>query len=44
MQTDFHISNVARELSCSDGFLRRVEKMEKIPVARRNLKGWSIYN
>lgn len=37
------VSEVARELGCSEAWLRRAEG-KKIPQARRDLNGWRVYN
>jgi len=44
MQRDVQVSDVATETSCSGGVRRRVEKVEKIPVARLTFNGSSIHN
>lgn len=37
------VNEVARELGCSESFLRRAEKRGRIPRARRDLNGWRVY-
>ncbi len=37
------LSRAARELGCSERWLREAEKREKIPKARRDLNGWRVY-
>jgi len=37
------VSQVARELGCSDRWLRKAEAKGKIPKARRDLNGWRVY-
>lgn len=37
------VNEAARELGCSESFLRRGEKAGKIPNARRDLNGWRVY-
>ena len=39
----FTVSKAARELGCSERWLREAEKEGKIPRARRNLNGWRVY-
>jgi DNA-binding transcriptional MerR regulator len=43
METIFTVSRAARELGCSERWLRDAEKKGKIPMARRNLNGWRVY-
>ena len=43
VKTIFTVSNAARELGCSERWLREAEKKGKIPIARRNLNGWRVY-
>jgi len=37
------VNEVARELGCSESFLRRAEKRGRIPQAKRDINGWRIY-
>ena len=37
------VAEVARELGCSERFLREGEKRGKLPKARRDLNGWRVY-
>ena len=37
------VAEVARELACSERFLREAEKRGKLPKARRDLNGWRVY-
>lgn len=37
------LSTAARELGCSEAFLRRAEQTGKIPAAKRDHNGWRIY-
>lgn len=37
------LSKAAREIGCSERWLREAEKRGKIPKARRNLNGWRVY-
>ena len=37
------VNQAARELGCSETFLRRAEYRGKIPKARRNQNGWRVY-
>jgi DNA-binding transcriptional MerR regulator len=39
MEHQLHISDAARMLSVSPGYLRLLEKQGRIPPARRNLNG-----
>jgi len=37
------VCRAARELGCSERWLREAEKQGKIPMARRDLNGWRVY-
>ncbi len=37
------VNEVARELGCSETWLRRSEQRGRIPRARRDLNGWRVY-
>ena len=37
------VHEVARELGCSETWLRRAEQRGHIPKARRDLNGWRVY-
>ena len=37
------VSKAARELGCSERWLREAEKEGRIPKARRDLNGWRVY-
>lgn len=37
------VSQAAREIGYSATWLRRAEKLGRIPQARRNLNGWRVY-
>lgn len=37
------VSKAARELGCSERWLREAEREGRIPKARRNLNGWRVY-
>ena len=37
------VAEIARELGCSERFLREGEKRGKLPKARRDLNGWRVY-
>ncbi len=37
------VNEMAKELGCSESFLRRAEKTGKIPKARRDLNRWRVY-
>lgn len=37
------VSKVARELGCSERWLREAEKEGRIPRVGRNLNGWRVY-
>jgi len=39
----FRVAEVAKELGCSEAFLRRAEKAGKLPRARRDLNKWRVY-
>ena len=43
MEKTLRVSQVARELSRSERWLREAEKSAKIPRARRDLNGWRVY-
>jgi len=38
------VNEAARELGCSETFLRRAEQRGKIPKARRDINGWRVYS
>ena len=38
----FRVAEAARELRCSEAFLREAEKKGKLPRARRDLNGWRV--
>jgi DNA-binding transcriptional MerR regulator len=40
----FRVSELARELGCSEGFIREAEKQGRLPKAKRDLNGWRFYN
>ena len=37
------VNEAARELGCSETWLRRAERRGRIPKARRDLNGWRAY-
>jgi DNA-binding transcriptional MerR regulator len=37
------VNEVARELGCSEAWLRRSEQRGRIPKARRDINGWRVY-
>jgi DNA-binding transcriptional MerR regulator len=37
------VSEAARQLGCSERWLRESERKSKIPKARRDLNGWRVY-
>jgi len=37
------VSKAARQLGCSERWLREAEKEARIPKARRNFNGWRVY-
>lgn len=37
------VNQAARELGCSETFLRRAEQTGRIPRARRDMNGWRVY-
>jgi len=37
------VSGAARQIGCSERWLREAEKLGKIPKARRNLNNWRVY-
>ena len=39
----FKVHEVARELGCSENWLRRSEQRGRIPRARRDMNGWRVY-
>ena len=39
----FRVAEAARELGCSEAFLREAEKNGKLPKAKRDLNSWRIY-
>ncbi|MFC1924058.1 MerR family transcriptional regulator [Chloroflexota bacterium] len=39
----FRVAQAARELGCSETFLREGEKRGKLPKARRDFNSWRIY-
>ena len=43
MTSILRVAEVARELGCSERFLRVGEKRGKLPQARRDLNGWRVY-
>lgn len=43
MERVLTVSETARELGVSEGWLRDAEAKGKIPRARRNLNGWRVY-
>ncbi len=40
----YRVNEAARELGCSEAWLRRAERKGRIPQARRDLNGWRVYN
>ena len=40
----YRVNEAARELACSEAWLRRAEHNGEIPQARRDLNGWRVYN
>ena len=43
MERRKRVSEVARELSVSERWLREAEKTGKLPKARRDINGWILY-
>ncbi len=43
MERRKRVSEVARELSVSERWLREAEKTGKLPKARRDINGWRVY-
>jgi DNA-binding transcriptional MerR regulator len=43
MDRTLTVSQAARELGCSEKWLRNSEVKGKIPKARRDINGWRIY-
>ena len=43
MRRVLRVSQAARELGCSEKWLRDAEAKGKIPKARRDLNGWRVY-
>ena len=43
VQKVMYLSQAARELGCSEKWLRHTETTGKIPQARRDLNGWRVY-
>jgi DNA-binding transcriptional MerR regulator len=43
MEKILRVAEVARELGCSERFLREADKKGKLPKARRDLNGWRVY-
>lgn len=43
MEKVFRVAEAARELRCSEAFLREAEKRGKLPKAKRDLNGWRVY-
>lgn len=39
----FRVNEAARELGCSEVWLRRAERNGKIPQAKRDLNNWRVY-
>ena len=37
------VNEAARELGCSETWLRRAEQSGRIPKARRDVNGWRVY-
>jgi DNA-binding transcriptional MerR regulator len=37
------VSKAARQLGCSERWIREAENAGKIPKARRNINGWRIF-
>lgn len=37
------VAEAARELGCSEAFLREAEKKGKLPHAKRDLNSWRVY-
>ena len=37
------VHEVARQLGCSETWLRRSEQRGRIPKARRDMNGWRVY-
>jgi DNA-binding transcriptional MerR regulator len=44
MDKIIRVSEAARELGCSEKWLRNTERKGKIPKARRDLNGWRVYS
>jgi len=40
----YRVNEVARELGCSEAWLRRAERDGRIPQARRDMNGWRVYD
>lgn len=43
MDKHLRVAQVARELGCSERFLREGEKRGRLPRARRDLNSWRVY-
>lgn len=43
MERILRVAEAARELACSEAFLREAEKRGKLPRAKRDLNGWRVY-
>lgn len=43
MQRVLRVAEAARELGCSERWLREAEKKGKLPKARRDLNRWRVY-
>lgn len=43
MMRVLRVAEIARELGCSERFLREAEKKGKLPKAKRDLNGWRVY-
>ena len=44
MEKTMRVSAAARELGCSERWLREAERRGRIPQARRDLNGWRVYS
>ena len=39
----FKVNEAAREIGCSESWLRRAEGKGHIPIAQRDVNGWRVY-